>query len=966
MKNFLLLIFLIFFCNRIVAQDPAYFSYSIENGAPSNEIYCILQDKQGYIWIGCDAGVYRFNGVTYEHFSSSELNSQSATGLCQSPGGRIYGYNFNKQIFYIEGGILRTIDNWNFPVNGIASVGNGTIWISSSEGVFELNEKSLKWKLVNSSLHSSNGSKVFTNNIRSDSEGRIYYHNYEKIIEWKDGNVNSHFIDKKYKETPLIISRSVSNPWLFDILGAAVFQKTKNGWSEYKNPKLIEILKGRKLTSVVETNQGNIWINTYSGLVHFNKFNGKVELLYSDIAFSDCLKDAEGNYWFSTLHNGIFRIPQFDVRVWNVESGAFTYDPFSHIATDGEFIYFAGTTGIIRELSAAGDRLKNYEHKPNSDLGMFYFDALDQCIYFNKMNQIFRLKDGRIDEVNSQARSIKSMLHIKNDYFLLSSQGLFCVNSITDPLDGTNLIVEDWCRDIESSPFSGSKFVAANGGLYELQFENGKWKNKSILLKNQQIISITVDQKKQIVYILSFEGLIYSIDKNRKITEFKKLDSSIKAVELDFHKGKIYLATNKGIMGLDIENGSSFQLGFYEGLSSNNVRALTFTDKYCWAATGKGIQRIPLNLFRTKKGSAKIIFREFRLNNNPKGFKAIKEMRYDDELTIVADGISFFSNGNFDFAYRIIGYNENWIKVPGSAGKIIIPQLPTGNITIELKMIDHNGMSSINSLKFELRVLPPFWQRWWFYLLLAVSVGLSAYAIFKRRESILQKKQQVELKNLRLENELRLTQQNALKAQMNPHFLFNVLNSIKGFIYENDKKNAAKYLSDFSSLVRKILEMSSLPVVTLEKELETLKLYIDLEAMLLQMDFSYEIVIDENVDESAINIPALLIQPYVENAFKHGLRHKSGEKKLNISINYLESEELLLITITDNGIGRKAADEINKKTQAEHQSFASHAMERRLDLLNHEKEGIVGVEIVDNFNLNGEPEGTIVYIRIHV
>ncbi len=966
MKKILLYLCLFACCNGIIAQDPAYFSYSIENGVPSNEVYSIFQDKVGYIWIGCDGGVFRFNGIAYEHFSSSQLTARSATGLCQSPGGRIYGYNFNKQIFYIEGGILRTIDNWNFPVNGIASVGNGTIWISSSEGVFELNEKSLKWKSVKSSLHFSNGSKVFTNSIRSDSEGRIYYQNYGKIIEWNDGNVNSHFIDKKYQKTPLIVSRSVSNPWLFDILGTAVFQKTKNGWSEYKNPKLIEILKGRKLTSVVETDQGNIWINTHSGLVHYNKFNGQVELLFKDIAFSDCLKDAEGNYWFSTLHNGIFRIPQFDVRVWNIESATFTNDPLSHIATDGEFIYFAGSTGTIRELNAAGDLLKNYEHKPNSDLGMFYFDARDQCIYFNKMNQIFRLKDGRIDEVNSQARSIKSMLHIKNDYFLLSSQGLFCVNSITDPLDGTNLIVEDWCRDIESSPFSGSKFVAANGGLYELQFENGKWNNKKNLLKNKQIISITVDQKKQIIYFLSFEGVIYSLDKNRKITKFKKLDSSIKAVQLEFNKGKIYLATNKGILGLDIENGSSFLLGLYEGLSSNNVRALTFTDKYCWAATGKGIQHIPLNLFRTKKGSAKIIFREFRLNNNPKGFKAIKEIRYDDELTIVADGISFLSNGNFDFAYRIIGYNENWIKVPGSAGKIVIPQLPTGNITIELKMIDHNGMSSINSLKFELRVLPPFWQRWWFYLLIVLSVAGIAFLIFKSRIAQLRKKQQIALRQLQLENELRLTQQNALKAQMNPHFLFNVLNSIKGYIYENDKKNAAKYLSDFSNLVRKILEMSSLPVVALEKELETLKLYIDLEAMMLQMDFSYAIEIDENTDDAGIKIPALLIQPYVENAFKHGLSHKSGEKKLNISINYLESEELLLITITDNGIGRKAAEEINKQTQADHQSFASNAMERRLKLLNHGKKGLVGVEIVDNFSLSGEPEGTTVKIRIHV
>jgi LytS/YehU family sensor histidine kinase len=200
---------------------------------------------------------------------------------------------------------------------------------------------------------------------------------------------------------------------------------------------------------------------------------------------------------------------------------------------------------------------------------------------------------------------------------------------------------------------------------------------------------------------------------------------------------------------------------------------------------------------------------------------------------------------------------------------------------------------------------------------------------------------------------------------MNPHFLFNVLNSIKGYIYENDKRNAAKYLSDFSSLVRKVLELSSVPTVSLESELEALRLYIDLEAMLLQSDFSYSVEIDDAVDVSGIRIPALLLQPYVENAFKHGLRHKAGEKRLNIFIHLLEAEELLLVEITDNGIGRKASAELNAENRGEHQSFATSAMEKRIELLNHERKDVVGVEIRDNFEGN-LPTGTTVIIRIHV
>src|SRR5690606_16137114 len=121
---------------------------------------------------------------------------------------------------------------------------------------------------------------------------------------------------------------------------------------------------------------------------------------------------------------------------------------------------------------------------------------------------------------------------------------------------------------------------------------------------------------------------------------------------------------------------------------------------------------------------------------------------------------------------------------------------------------------------------------------------------------------------------LRLTQQSALKAQMNPHFIFNVLNSIKGYIYENDKKNAALYLSRFSELIRKILEQSSVSNIKLSEEIETLKLYIELEAMLLDNSFSCSISIAPNINPENLYIPAMLIQPLVENALKHGLRHK--------------------------------------------------------------------------------------------
>jgi sensor histidine kinase YesM len=329
------------------------------------------------------------------------------------------------------------------------------------------------------------------------------------------------------------------------------------------------------------------------------------------------------------------------------------------------------------------------------------------------------------------------------------------------------------------------------------------------------------------------------------------------------------------------------------------------------------------------------------------------------------DGLSYLSEGEFDFAYRINGAANSWTILPGKIEKINIGNLPNGENSIEFKLIDHNNIDSLNTIKISFVVTPPFWQRWWFYILITISTLILAFFVFRWRLNLIKKKQLIELNRISLENELRLTQQNALKAQMNPHFLFNVLNSIKGYIYENDKKNAARYLSDFSNLVRKVLELSDKSLVPLEQELETLKVYIELESMLLQSEFSYTILIDKSVDLNLTQIPSLIIQPYVENAFKHGLRHKKGEKILEIKIEYDEKECLLYIEISDNGIGREEANKINKENAKAHDSFANSAINKRIQLLNYNRNDIVGVEINDKF-VDKLVNGTTVKIRIHV
>lgn len=207
------------------------------------------------------------------------------------------------------------------------------------------------------------------------------------------------------------------------------------------------------------------------------------------------------------------------------------------------------------------------------------------------------------------------------------------------------------------------------------------------------------------------------------------------------------------------------------------------------------------------------------------------------------------------------------------------------------------------------------------------------------------------------------TEMTALRAQMNPHFIFNCLNSIKLYTLENDSQTASEYLTKFSQLIRLVLENSRSEKVTLQKELETLKLYIELEAMRFKNKVNYKINVVPHIDQQYIEIPPLLLQPYVENAIWHGLMHK--EEGGNILIEISQPEEYLLhIEITDDGIGREMAREHKSKSATRQKSFGLKMTSERLEAINHIYKTNTEVKIVDLVDAHGNAAGTKVIIEI--
>lgn len=215
------------------------------------------------------------------------------------------------------------------------------------------------------------------------------------------------------------------------------------------------------------------------------------------------------------------------------------------------------------------------------------------------------------------------------------------------------------------------------------------------------------------------------------------------------------------------------------------------------------------------------------------------------------------------------------------------------------------------------------------------------------------------------EQKIAETEMTALRAQMNPHFIFNCLNSIKLYTLENDSQTASEYLTIFSQLIRLVLENSRSEKVTLQKELETLRLYIELEAMRFKDKVKYQINIAPEIDQQYIDIPPLLLQPYVENAIWHGLMHKKEGGNICIDVT-LPSEHCLQIEITDDGIGRELAAEYRSKSATRQKSFGLKMTSERIDIINQVYQIKADVLIVDLKDGMNNAAGTKVIIKIPV
>jgi sensor histidine kinase YesM len=316
------------------------------------------------------------------------------------------------------------------------------------------------------------------------------------------------------------------------------------------------------------------------------------------------------------------------------------------------------------------------------------------------------------------------------------------------------------------------------------------------------------------------------------------------------------------------------------------------------------------------------------------------------------------------FMYRLLGvYDTSWKKIDGPVYDISFTSLKPGNYYFEAYAVNFQNIRSANTIRVHFKINRPLWQQVWFSLMVGSIIFIAFLLIFLQRLKNIRLRNQLVIDKLTLQNELRKSLLRTIIAQMNPHFVFNALNTIQSFVYKNDKISVSNYMGKFSELIRKILDTSNIDAITLQEEIEIINLYLDLEKARFEEDFNVQLKVAKALEPELIEIPPMFIQPYIENAIKHGLFHKKGSRHLAISIDPDPVRPgYIRIIVEDDGIGRARSIEINSNLHKKHKSFASSALENRINLINQTLGNKIILHITDKPN----NAGTIVTIELPI
>lgn len=963
----------------VKSQHPVFRHFTVDEGLPSNEVYHLFQDSKGFIWIATNMGVSRFDGINFRNFDKQDgLPENTIFEVYEDYKGRIWFVGFPCKLSYFEDG---KIVEYRYNSELLNAIGKSNIPVKGSFEV--LTDESLYVSFLTKGLfHILGNGKVINEKVNKENVGLKILSLNDKVLVSQNAGKNSKTLVeisipgiRKTFSFPHSKNYSYSNVY-FSQNGQKFFIARNEFIGMLRNDELIGFKNMKNRVIFLKSDEeSNLWVCTdKSGVFCFEdgEIDREPNLNYlSNYSISSVLFDSEGGKWFSTLENGIYYLPSSSFATYTVEDGLTnskintlvifnknlvigTHDPYINYLEKGKIRH-------VKISSSLNSTIFNIFNNDNRELWI----STNDYLYSFKNGYSKQIYNNLVSDTQGLSRkvfSIKDMLVDQNGRLLMGeSKGLTIIENMKVKYNSyinqnIELRVES-IAEVDTNYF----FLGTNNGLWS--YNNMYFKDLSI--NNKLLSSRFTDVLYSSEFKKSFLGtkgsglLIY--DLRNSVIQITKNDglSSNSVSSLLLLGNNLWVATNYGLNVIDVTKigKKDFKIKSYfknNGLVSNEINQITGDDQNVYIATNQGLTIFNYKNYNPVLSSPPVYINAFSILKNDTAIKSGYKLRhYQNLITIKFVGISFREPKNLRYKYRLSGMDTAWIYTANR--EVEFAYLPPGDYKFEVLAVNSDGIVSLRPAQIAFTVLPPFWKTWWFITLVFLVIIAMAYLYYLSRMKQLKKEHS-------LRNDLEWYRQQALAKQMEPHFVFNTLNSIQSYIIRNDRLSSTQYLSKFARLMRIILTSSQKQAVPLSDEISAITLYLELEALRFQRRFDFNINVDSSVDSSACFIPAFLIQPFVENAIWHGIIGLKDGGRIDLS--FTKNGNHITCVVEDNGIGRVKSAESRKAEKTKRESFGIALVESRLNLLNNLYDIDMKVKIIDLYNDNNLPAGTRVTIDL--
>jgi ligand-binding sensor domain-containing protein len=985
----------------VLNSDIRFDNYTGQHNFASNFMKCLTTTEKGYLWVG-GTGIYRFDGMQYRHFANFNnqhhgLKDNSIFQLREDRTGRLWAsssgglcyYNaLDDRFVYVNVDSSHKIE-W---VSGLC-LADDKLWFCCNWGLCFLELRNLKVHTTSFSKAVGSYSNVFidTNRLMICADGNHYiYHVKEDRYETR------------------VLGNSVGFIWDLCVSGGVIWYGTTNGlWRATLDNDTPRVVQGTELFSIMTitlapklSGDNIVWLGTEGkGLMSFDISQKKIVYQYlpdaqnpysiSGVDINELHADKQGRLWIAT-ENGVSQVNMAnqnfktrtlpDKQIVKIVQDRFdTSVVWMSCYQRGLIKLDWKTKKVIQEFSEnfTGDRMGPVI------FNMYQADRLNwlcagygDLFVWNEKNGVTKSFDNSsfpkaLPEIGIR---IHQIIPFNNQYcFITTTGGLYTYTFSTNRID-TLIPKTSYSSEYEKDVFGGEYdakrllWLASSDGLSCYDLHNKKLTSYKLdrNIDNNRANSLSdvkIDKRGRIICASKSGIAIFNPETKRFsfIEDFNDVHHP-RCYNLKVIDSTAWVNSNAGIISLNLNTDRSFITEFREKgkyadkqfceIGDQLIAGLKYEYTY-FNATDLLKQAIP-----SSPVLEKIVINNRILYSNQGQSLTLK---HDENLvSFYFTAFEYNDPEHIHFRYKLQGADENWTYVQEQREANYI-HLPPGDYVFVVEAGNSRGDWNTNELHVSFKIDPPYWQTWWFRILVVcVFIGIVTGIAYewvrriKKREA-----EKTEANRSIAEMEMR-----SLRSQMNPHFIFNSLNSIQKFIWDNKQEDAAEYLTKFSRLIRMILDNSTHKLIILEDELSSLNLYVELEHRRGNNKFDYQITIEENITTDTILVPPLILQPYVENAIWHGLLAKEGRGVLKITI-IRPNEKMLQCVIEDDGIGREKARAIRENKPGKSISYGIKITQQRLEMIT--MDGRSGNAIIEDlYDEHSNPVGTRVTIEIPV